>query len=361
MAKRCWLLLLGAALLLAGCASIGPGSVNRDRFDYNTALSESWKRQILLNVVKLRYVEPLCFVDVGQIVAGYSLETGVNVGARREFHDTPGPDDLMSVELGGTGKYTDRPTITYVPLTGTSFLRGVMLPIPAHNIMLNIQSGVSADIILSLTVGAINGLRNEAITTVGYRPADASFLRAIQLIRSLQLSGALRIKSIRPLPGQEVVAYVSFPARNTSEETAAQISELRKLLGLDPAAERYALIQGSASSGQEIAFQTYSLMQVLASLSVRVDVPDEDVVSHRALPGLPAEASQLNPNGTHIRFSESDPGTDAFVKVPFRGHWFWVDDHDLVTKRVFSFILLAFTLLDETKRDSVLQLTVPTQ
>lgn len=361
MAKRCWLLLLGAVLLLAGCASIGPGSVNRDRFDYNTALSESWKRQILLNVVKLRYVEPLCFVDVGQIVAGYSLETGVNVGARREFHDTPGPDDLVSLEAGGSGKYTDRPTITYVPMTGAAFLRGVMLPIPAHNIMLNIQSGVSADIILSLTVGSINGLRNEATTTAGYRPADARFLRSIQLIRALQLSGALRIKAVKPLPGQEVVAYVSFPAHNVPAETAAQISELRDLLGLDPAAERYALIQGPASTGQEIALQSYSLMQVLAALSVRVDVPDEDVISHRAVPGLSEEAGRLNPNGARIRFSDSEPGADAFVKVPFRGHWFWVDDHDLATKRVFSFILLAFTLLDETKRDSVLQLTVPTQ
>lgn len=361
MAKRCWLLVLGAALLMAGCASIGPGSVNRDRFDYNTALSESWKRQILLNVVKLRYVEPLCFVDVGQIVAGYSLETGVNVGANRVFHDTPGPDDAVTLEAGGSGKYTDRPTITYVPMTGSAFLRGVMLPIPARNIMLNIQSGVSADIILSLTVGGINGLRNEGVTTAGYRPADARFTRAVQLIRNLQLAGALNIKALRPVPGQEVVAHISFPARNVPADTAAQITELRGLLGLDPSAEHYALIQGPGSSGQEIALQTYSLMQILASLSARVDVPDDDVVSHRAVPGLSEETSKQTSNGSRIRFSESDPGENAFVKVPFRGHWFWVDDHDLATKRVFSFILLAFTLLDDTKRDSVLQLTVPTQ
>lgn len=360
MGKRCWLPLLGAALLLAGCASIGPGSVDRDRYDYNTALSESWKRQILLNVVKLRYVEPLCFVDVGQIVAGYTLETGVNVGANRVFHDTPGPDDAMTLDVGGSGKYTDRPTITYVPMTGAAFLRGVMLPIPAHNIMLNIQSGVSADIILSLTAGAINGLRNEATTTAGYRPADQRFTRAVQLFRALQLSGALRIKAIKPVPGQEVVAYISFPSHNVPAETAAQIAELREILGLDPAAERYALIQGPPSTSHEIAIQSYSLMQVLAALSVRVDVPAEDVESHRAVPGILDESGRLNPNGARILSAASEP-KEAFVKVAYRGHWFYVDDRDLATKRVFSFILLAFTLLDETKRDSVLQLTVPTQ
>jgi len=41
-------------LTLGGCASIGPGTVARDRFDYISAISDSWKSQMLLNLVKLR-------------------------------------------------------------------------------------------------------------------------------------------------------------------------------------------------------------------------------------------------------------------------------------------------------------------
>ena len=49
-------LLAGMMLwIISGCGSIGPTNVNRDRFDYITAISESWKKQTLLNVVKLRY------------------------------------------------------------------------------------------------------------------------------------------------------------------------------------------------------------------------------------------------------------------------------------------------------------------
>ena len=40
---------------LNGCASIGPGTVARDRFDYILAISDSWKSQMLFNLVKLRY------------------------------------------------------------------------------------------------------------------------------------------------------------------------------------------------------------------------------------------------------------------------------------------------------------------
>ena len=40
---------------VAGCSSIGPGSVPRDRLDYISAIGKFWKEQTLLNVVRLRY------------------------------------------------------------------------------------------------------------------------------------------------------------------------------------------------------------------------------------------------------------------------------------------------------------------
>ena len=53
---------------LTGCASIGPANVARDRFDYIAAISDSWKAQMLLNVVKLRYGDAPVFLDVVSVI-----------------------------------------------------------------------------------------------------------------------------------------------------------------------------------------------------------------------------------------------------------------------------------------------------
>lgn len=52
-------LTLALSLALAGCQTIGPGSVQRDRLDYAAAIADSWKEQALLDIVKLRLLVPI--------------------------------------------------------------------------------------------------------------------------------------------------------------------------------------------------------------------------------------------------------------------------------------------------------------
>ena len=69
-----------ASLCVAGCANIGTSNVIRDRFGYADALSDSWKRQMLLNLVKMRYADAPVFLDVVSIVNQYALETELQGG-----------------------------------------------------------------------------------------------------------------------------------------------------------------------------------------------------------------------------------------------------------------------------------------
>src|SRR5512139_3389911 len=71
--------LLVGAVALTSCTHLGPKTVAVDRFDYSTAIADSWKQQTLLNIVKLRYMDLPVFMDVASVVSGYSLQTGVSV------------------------------------------------------------------------------------------------------------------------------------------------------------------------------------------------------------------------------------------------------------------------------------------
>jgi hypothetical protein len=343
--------------VLAGCASIGPGSVTRDRFDYNNSLTESWKRQILLNIVKMRYIEPVSFVDVGQIVSGYTLETGVSVAGSATLSNF----NTTSVGPTVSGKYTDRPTITYVPMTGNAFIKSLLTPLSPENMMFAIQSGIPANMLFNLGVASINGLRNRSAPISGFRPAEEKFLRAVEIIRNLQNSGAIRVKTVKSKDNQASTS-IAFWSKGAPAEVTSQVRELCDLLQLDPGAEQYSLVSGIApENNREITLQTFPLMHLLSFMSSLVEVPGKDISEGRASPGI-RESMGSTYDGDRFAVKSSDGRPeDAFVSVEYRNRWFWVDDRDIESKRVISFIMLVFTLVDNGKPESLPQITIPTQ
>lgn len=173
------------AWFMVDCSNIGPKMITRDRFNCNTEISNSWKDQTLLNIVKLRYADMPLFIEVASIVSGYTMERSVNFN--RQIRDTPG--DYLS--LGASGRYTDRPIITYSPITRQTFNLSFMIPIPPQAILFLMQSGWPLDVIFPLTVDAVNGLRSRVSTGENMREGDPAFYRVIVLLRKIQESGAV--------------------------------------------------------------------------------------------------------------------------------------------------------------------------
>lgn len=158
MKKIVPIFVVAATLFASGCASIGPGRVTRDRFNYVTSISESWKRQMLLNLLKVRYTDAPVFMDVASVINAYELTGEVNLSGQ---YAQIGRGDTFG-QVGAAGRYSDKPTITYQPLAGDKFTRSLMLPIPISGILFLIQSGYPADLVLRICVNSINDLHKSS-------------------------------------------------------------------------------------------------------------------------------------------------------------------------------------------------------
>jgi hypothetical protein len=344
-----------AAGLLCGCSSMGPRTVPRDRFDYSGAISESWKRQTLLNIMRLRYMDPPTFVDVGQIVSGYTLETDLSVGG------TVPSSGASSVTAGGAARFTDRPTITYTPLTGAKFIRALMTPLPPESVLFTVQSGWPANAVFFATVAAMNGLKNQETSLTGITPPDTNFVRAVELLRKLQASGAVGLR-IQLDAQKQQSTLLTFRSKDITEETLADAKELRALLRLDPdAAELRVAFGATARDGKELALQTRSLLHIMLTMAAEAEVPPEDVAQGRTIPN--SAASGAGPESLRllrIRWSKHKPA-DAYAAVEYRNQWFWIDDRDLKSKRSFAFMMMLFTLADTGEKENLPLITIPAQ
>src|SRR5688500_8586239 len=348
-----------AVLTLAtGCHSLGPAAIRQGRSEYAASIADSWKRQTLLHIVKLRYCDPPIFVDVGQIVAGYSLETTVSAGA--SFPDNAAFGGNTGT-LGGAARYTDRPTITYTPLTGNRFIKGLMTPLPPESVFFTIQSGWPADAVLFATVASINGLKNQETALGALAPPQPEFLRALALMRKLQLAGTVGMR-VQVDANKQESALLTFRTQDATPETIEASRELRGLLRLDPNATSFNLVfGGAASNNQEAAVLTRSILHLMQTMASQVQVPEQDVREGRVLPGWESMPSRGDMNRlVRINSSTSKPD-DAFVAVQYRKHWFWIDDRDLKTKRTFAFMMMLFTLADTGEKESLPLVTIPAQ
>jgi len=59
---------------LPGCTGFGPSRLESDQLQYARAISDSQNRQILLNIVRLRYADMPTFFSANQVVSSYTLE-----------------------------------------------------------------------------------------------------------------------------------------------------------------------------------------------------------------------------------------------------------------------------------------------
>jgi hypothetical protein len=340
--------------LVAGCSNIGPSTVARDRFDYVTAISESWKRQTLLNIIKTRYLDAPVFMDVSSVINSYTVEGNINLGVG--WSDAALMGNTQTV--GGSAKYSDRPTITYTPLLGERFTRSLMTPIPISGILFLLQAGYPADYVFRITVQTINGLRNSYGGSIATRGADQGFKELLTLLRAIQIKGGLGMR-VRKVNEKESI--IMFFRSATDKAIAKDMSRVRELLGLKADTREFTVAYGSFSEEDtEIALLSRSMLQILIDFGSYVEVPDSEVAEGRVSAGFQERITddKILPL-IQVKNEISEPD-DAYVAVRYRDRWFYIDDRDIGSKRTFTFLMFLFSLTERgTGQQGAPVVTVP--
>jgi len=346
-----------AFALLAGCSGIGPKTIPRDRFDYSAAISDSWQNQMLLNMVKLRYAETPVFVDVTSVISQYAIEGQINLGATLN-NPLAGGSDTQSV--GGIGRYIDRPTITYAPLSGEKFAKTLMTPIPPPAVFFLIQAGWPVDFVFRSCVRSVNTIQNRSGSQMLRHEAEPEFYRLVSLLRDIQKSGAVGMR-VEVGENKREATVFTFRQRNIDPAVESKISSVKRLLGLDPGQPEFRVVYGSAPrNNTEMAVLSRSILEIIVELSSYIDVPEAHVAEGRSYPMLMDQMDVSKEFGPLIEIhSQTDPPQDSYVSVRHRGYHFWIDDRDLRSKQMFSFVMLLFTLV-EPKAALAPLVTIPT-
>lgn len=354
-------LLLSMLALLSACASIGAGSVNRDRLDYAEALAASWKDQMLLNIVKLRYADTPVFLEVSSVISSYQLQSQMSLAGTLSSGLTPGLPDTWGrgATVGATGLYTDKPTITYTPLQGDKFTRELLRPIAPAALFQLVQAGYPVDLVFQLATRAINGVYNRSNRPMGARDADPEFYPILDALRRLQLSEAIGFRLEKR--GPEEMSLITFRGNKVTSAVEQDSRLVRTALGIRPDARELTLTFGAIPrSDQELAVLTRSMLEILLELGARVEAPAADIEAGRTFPVPPPRPDSGPRDQPLVKiYAGAEPPTDVFVAVRYSHYWFWIDNRDFRSKSIFTFLLLLASLAQTGTAPQAPVLTVP--
>jgi len=348
--------------LLPGCNAMGPTAVRGAPLPYNEAIAATRDEQQLLNLVRLRYRDVPLFLDVGSLTTQYTFDSSLS--ASSTFVDGSA-EDSPRFTTGGSVKWSEKPTVSYSPLQGEKFVKQLMAPVPLEILALLTHSGWSSGRVLRLAVQSMNGVPN-APTASGPTPARPpvykDFRRLGGLIRELQQTGQAHVA----ISGAADGPRLGWTLRAGGTETA-QAAEIRRILRLREGRTFYPMVaaydDAQTADGDRIRVTPRSFLGILFYLSHAVEVPEEHsargwVTNTTAADGTPFDWGEVTGDLLRVRTSSSKPD-GAYVAIPYRGAWFYIDDANLESKTTFALLSYLFALQAGDRKSVTPALTLP--
>jgi hypothetical protein len=346
---------------LTGCAARGPQTVARDAFDYSAAISKSRSDQMLLNIVRIRYMQVPNFLTVSSVIAGYTYQGNLGVSAQT------GVGRFEENFIGGSINlnYIERPTITYNPLQGQEFSRRLLRNIPVDVLISLAQAGWPMDVLFRIAVerfGETQNMSFSATKLVGQAGEQAENLtRYDHVVNSImKLGDAGVVETVQSGVADETRLTVRF-ARSMSAEQMETAAELKSLLGIHPDRNEFYVtdhILGRAED--EVLIQTRSMLAVLSFLGLGVEVPEADANANRVMVTTDSLKSVIEKRGPMRIRTQKEKPKDPFAAIQYRDYWFYIEATDRLSQRTFATTQLLFELLAPSGSSAAPFLSLPT-
>ncbi len=316
-------------LLITSCASVGPAAVSNGRLAYNAAITETNSEQILMALVHNRYEERSSLLAVSSVTANVRVSARATVEAG--FGDSDNYEGNL-VPFRGGFVYEENPTISYLPVEGERYFQQLSAQLPVAMLSRIWRALPEREFAMTALVSSINGIHNEDFL-YGDRQHDPRFARAVSLMSQLGRDHRLHWVEDPARPGR----YALHIDASGNAEAAI---ELVTLLGLAESVfrDQEALIPVYTSPLQDgaggLLIITRSVLQLVQILSATVEVPPGD--EQQGIARSFAQTGQAA-RGVSIHYADSAPD-NAYVSVPYRDGWFYIDERDQATKRYFKLL-----------------------
>jgi hypothetical protein len=337
--------------VLSACQSIGPARLGRDQLGYSRALSEAQSRQTLFNIVRMRYGESPSFLAVGQVISGYTLESGAEVG----LNVFPGTRSNNAATALGTLNYSDRPTITFTPLSDEDLARTTIRPLLPADILPLAASGLPIDVLFRLSVQSVGTLQNTVPLAGGEIGASGEFFELIAALRGLQERGLASLRFVREKQGNRVFFGI---AAGSDASSRALADRARRLLHMSASTPEVEVVYGRVTSGaNQVAILTRPIFAALAQVGAEIEVPPEDIASGRTIPApLPAQPGMKPAIVIHAGSTEP---ANAYTSARHDNTWFWIDANDFNSKIAYSILQTLLALARGATAAQPAVLTIP--
>lgn len=354
------IVLVGAcAAVLGGCATVGPSRLRADQVNYERALGDAKKREMLATVVGLRFGDSPSFVTVSQIIAAYNFDASggptLNIGSGSV------PNYASAT---GTVSYANHPTFTFTPITGDAYATAYIRPLPSSLVLPLADSGMPIDLLLRVAVQSIGELQNAAPLGGANGDGSPGFFELLRSLRRLQLAGELTLEYKEVDKVQHISLTLGGTATNELAQNRADIDTVRRLLHLSATTASYDIVTQSPAAGLKappkgttISMVTRSVLGILTNLGAQVDVPQAAIDAGATKPTVRLVGGETRPTVV-VHVGESAP-SDPYVAIEYGSDWYWIDRSDFDSKYAFTVVQNIIALAEATQDTKAPIVTIP--